>query len=200
MPLPGICRAAKVGIIGTLIALPAFTLVACRLPWTVRPIESHDSESAVGAPFDAASYAASIWESKVVPAAAHAPAFTSSRAAGHPILVKGVARVLQIENDRLLVDIAPYDGKPDAELAVAHIHGTALRDALPFVQFSQFVNQVDFAHAASALNDRAAQVASEALAGVSVGSEISFAGALDFSGGGLPEIIPVILTRGPGPR
>ena len=200
MPLPGPSVETKTGAARTAIVLLVSMLAACRLPWTVRPIESHDSESAA-ASFDAAAYVASIWQSKVVPAAEAAPAFAEAHAAGHPILVKGVARILRIgaNRNRLVLDIAPYDGKPDAELATGDIHGTALRDALPFLQFSQFVNQVDFAHAASALNDRAAQAAS-ALKGMTVGGELSFAGALDSPGGGLPEIIPVILSRGRGLR
>jgi len=174
----------------------ACALVSCRAPWTVRPIDADAAEAKAG-PFDAAAYAASIWESKVVPAAAHAAGFAEARSAARPVLVKGSGRVLRIDSarQRILLDIAPYDGKPDAELAAGRIRGTALRDALPFIQFSQFVNQVDFAHAANALNDRAEAAAAAALAGVAPGSVLAFSGALDFSGGAMPEIVPVILAR-----
>jgi predicted lipoprotein len=185
---------------GVLVAVFACTLVACRLPWTVRPIDATESDKAGPAPFEPAKYAMSIWDSKVVPAGAAAPDFATARRSGRPELVKGTGHVLRVDTDRarLLLDVAPYDGKPDAKLAFGQIHGTALRDALPFVQFSQFVNQVDFAHAASALNDRAALAASPSVAGVSIGSVLSFAGALDVStANGLPEIIPIVVTREP---
>jgi predicted lipoprotein len=185
---------------GAAIPVLACALLACRAPWTVRPIDAEESASSAGRPFDAARYAASIWEGKVVPAAAHAPDFAEARRAGRCALVKGTGRVLRVDSSRqrILLDIHPYDGKPDAELAAGQIRGTALRDALPFIQFSQFVNQVDFARASNALNDRAAAVAAAALAGVAAGSVLSFAGALNVSGGnGLPEIVPVILSQEP---
>jgi len=176
------------------------TLISCRAPWTVRPIDANEPDTGSGRRFDAAAYAASIWESRVVPAALHAPDFAAAVRAGHPTLAKGIGRVLRIDaaGQRVLLDVAPYDGKPDAQLPTGGISGTALRDALPFIQFSQFVNQVDFAHAANALDSRAAAVASAALRGARLGTVLSFAGALDLSAGdGVPEIVPVVLTREP---
>jgi len=192
-PVPARAKACTAGTFAVL----ALTLSACRMPWTIRAIESQESAS-TGAPFDAAKFAAAIWDSQVVPAASAAPEFAWARGARGPMLVKGTGRVLEIDRsrNRLLLDVAPFDGKPDAELATGQIHGTALRDSLPFVQFSQFVNQVDFAYAANALDDRAAAAASAALAGVTTGRLLFFAGALDPGSGGLPEIVPVILSRG----
>jgi predicted lipoprotein len=34
------------------------------------------------------------------------------------------------------------------------IRGTAIRDALPFIKFSDFANQIEYAQVASLLNDR----------------------------------------------
>jgi len=186
---------------GAAIALLGCLLVSCRAPWTIRPIDAAEQDPGSGQPFDAAHYAASIWEAKVIPAASRAPDFARVRSSSHPVLVKGTGRVVRIDSarQRILLDIAPYDGKPDVALDTGQVHGTALRDALPFIQFSQFINQVDFAHAANALNDRAAAVGSAAMADVTIGSVLAFAGALDVSGGpGLAEIVPVSLSQEAG--
>src|SRR5271169_1025680 len=109
------------------IAVLGCGLASCRQPWTVRPIEEKQSEDGAR-PFDPASFAASIWDSKVIPAAAGAPDFAEVRNATRPALVKGTARVLRIDaaRERIVLNIAPYDGKPDAELAAGQIRGTAL--------------------------------------------------------------------------
>jgi predicted lipoprotein len=175
------------------VAVTACWLAACRAPWTIRRLDAEESDTGARRPFDAAAFVASIWDSKVIPSAAAAPDY----AVGARGLVKGTAKVLRIDaaRQRLVVDLAPFDARPDAELAVGQIRGTALRDALPFIQFSQFVNQVDYAHAANALNERAAAVASSAMAGIAPGAVVRFAGALDPPMDGLPaEIIPVMLS------
>lgn len=183
----------------------SLVLLSCRAPWTVRPIQDAEAASGNGQPFDAALFVRSVWESKVVPAAGQAGDFTawrqSAAASGRPLLVKGRGRVLRVDPARqlLLLDVAPFDGKPDVALCFGQIQGTALRDALRFVQFSHFLNQVDYARASNALNEQAAKVASAALAGSGpVGSLLSFAGAASqFLGDRLPEIVPVIVTREP---
>jgi predicted lipoprotein len=48
------------------------------------------------------------------------------------------------------------DGKPDVQLQMGPVvKGTTLRDILPFVSFTSYTNQIDFAQLANALNDRA---------------------------------------------
>lgn len=48
------------------------------------------------------------------------------------------------------------DGKADVQIQIGPvIKGTAIRDALPFIAFSSYTNQIDFAQLANALNDRA---------------------------------------------
>jgi len=186
---------------GAAVALVGCVLVSCRPPWTIRKIEAQEPATDTAHPFDAAAYAASIWNSKVVPAAGHGEAFAQARRAGHSVLVSGTGRVVRVDTARqqILLDIAPYDGQPDAEIPAGPIRGTALRDALPFIQFSQFINQVDFAHASNALDDRAAAVAAAVLPRVTFGTVLSFAGALDAAdAGSLPQIVPVILTKEPG--
>jgi len=48
------------------------------------------------------------------------------------------------------------DGRADVQLQMGPIvKGTTLRDILPFVSFTSYTNQIDFAQLANALNDRA---------------------------------------------
>lgn len=48
------------------------------------------------------------------------------------------------------------DGQPDAQVQIGPIiRGTALRDALPFISFTAYTNQVEFAQLANAFNDHA---------------------------------------------
>ena len=97
----------------------------------------------------------------------------------------------------MLVDLAPYDGRADAAIQIGPvIRGTVLRDALPFIQFSQFVNQLEFARVGNALNDRVVQsvLASLPKAGLE-GSVVSFSGASSQPAANeLPEIVPVTLV------
>ncbi len=190
----------KRGLLMVSIGVVSGGLLACRMPWTVRPIDAQESASGAGRPFEAAAFVAGIWDREVVPAAAGAADFTIVRHSARPVLVKGTGRVLLADaaGQRLLLDMPPYDGKPDTALDSGRIRGTALRDSLPFVQFSQFVNQVDYAHAANALNERASTVAEQTLSGVAPGTLVSFTGALiPAAPDGLPEIVPITISTEP---
>jgi predicted lipoprotein len=71
------------------------------------------------------------------------------------------------------------------------INGTAVRDAAGFIEFGQFVNQVEYAAAATALND---QVKRQALAGVDAagleGRRVSVVGAF-------ASVTPDVITLTP---
>ena len=191
-------------------AAACLMLAAC-VPWTVRPID----EAEAGGPFDAARYVDSIWNAKVL-LAVNSGARDLGEALAHyragparapqALLVKGEGKVLRVDDTSrsglLLVDLPPYDGRADVAVQIGPlVRGTALRDALPFVQFSQFVNQLDFARAASALNDRAVKTALAGFAPAgAAGANVSFTGAAAFSAEGLPEIVPVSLSLTRGAR
>jgi predicted lipoprotein len=176
-------------------------LLGCRAPWTVRSLQDVEAASSNAAPFDAARFVDSIWRSQVAPAAARGEDFLQWRAQGmtRPGLVQGQGSVVRVDSPAqlLLLAVASRDGQADAAVRFAGIHGTALRDALPFVQFSQFVNQVDFARASNALNARAAELAVQALGnGIAPGTLVHFAGvAIAPVEGALPEVIPIMLSR-----
>jgi predicted lipoprotein len=82
------------------------------------------------------------------------------------------------------------------------VRGTALRDALGFIRFGDFVNQIDFAAAATELNARALRSAFEGIDAKNLeGRLVTFAGAaaLGNTGASTPiEIVAVTLqVEGP---
>ena len=77
------------------------------------------------------------------------------------------------------------------------IRGTALRDALDFIRFTDFVNQLEFAGVATALNDHVVSAVLQAAPDLVSGAEVSFVGAVPVSGA--LEIVPVKLAV-TGPR
>ena len=97
-------------------------------------------------------------------------------------IVRGTGRVLEADTTSrvglLLLDLSPYDGAPDISLQIGPvIRGTALRDALPFITFNQFVNQLEYANVSSAMHTRLvetvlAKLDMEAL----LSQEVSFSG------------------------
>ena len=182
-----------------LLLLAIIVLSTCCKPWTVRPI----SESVQSQPrgLDASAYVTSIWTARVLPyVREHAVDVASAcQAAERPgpgqYLVKGDARVLRADTDArsglLPIDVAPFDGRPDAAIQIGPvIRGTALRDSLPFIEFSQFLNQLEFARVSNELNARALQTAPPA--SLAAGQTISFTGAMARPAPGqVPEIVAI---------
>jgi predicted lipoprotein len=118
----------------------------------------------------------SIWDSKIVPAAG---------------LVRGEGKVVRVEAGALVINV--NGGSSVTVLSGPVIRGAALRDALPFIQFSQFVNQLEFARVGNALNERAARVAQAAVGtGDVVGSPVRYSGA-GVRKGEVLEVVPVTL-------
>jgi predicted lipoprotein len=209
-PAPPNVRSSRFGGAGAFACQPArafFCLLTVLLstsckPWTVRPI----SESAQNQPrgLDASAYVSSIWTTKVLPYVRdHAVDVASAcQAAQRPgpaqFLVKGDARVLRVDtvsrSGLLPIDVAPFDGRPDAAIQTGPaIRGTALRDSLPFIEFSQFLNQLEFARVSNELNARALQMALPA--SLAPGQMISFTGAMARPAPGqLPEIVAIEFT------
>ena len=153
------------------------TTLSC-VPWTVVPIE----ESA--APFSAKSYVDAIWDRQVI------PTVLEGATADGP-LVKGRGRVQSVNTESrsgsLTLELA--DGSQVRLLIGPVILGTALRDAMAFIEFSQFTNQLDYAAVANALNDR---VVKDVVAPIDLsaleGRTLSFHGART---PGTNDIVPV---------
>ncbi len=144
------------GWIVTIVAGAAWLAIA--RPWTIRPI----AESSHGS-FDAHTYVGDVWDQRVVPLlrsravplqAASARTLTQPT----PVTLEGV--VLDVDTSSRVgtaaVDLEPADGRPDVLLMIGPVfRGTALRDALDFIRFTDFTNQIQFAAVGTALNERA---------------------------------------------
>jgi predicted lipoprotein len=93
-----------------------------------------------------------------------------------PVRVKGVPEATTVS-----VQIGPA------------INGTAIRDAAGFIEFGQFTNQVEYAAAATALNE---QVKQQVLAGVDAaaleGKRVAFTGAFSSL---TPDVITITPTK-----
>lgn len=195
----------------------ALSLAGC-VPWTVRPIESAEEKQSQGRErFNAASYVDSIWSSRLAPAildsavdlrtlltALEVDAGGAARKYGQRegegpfhFMVKGRGRVLAIDTRSrtglISIDLAPGDGKPAAFLQIGPvIRGTSLRDAVGFIRFGQFVNQLQFADVANELN---ARVLNSVVARLKLptlpGKVVSFYGTFTLTPGSPAEIVPV---------
>ena len=188
------------GLRAGLALLVAAGIVAFLRPWTVVPIHTATSSA-----FEPARYVASIWEARVLPtAAANAidlQAFMQGQAnagAVRAVFVKGKAKVADVDRGSRvgLAHLAlPWatDGRAALQIGPV-VRGTALRDALDFIRFTDFVNQLEFAGVASALNDRATAVLGSS-PGVVAGAEVTFVGAVPVSASAQRlEIVPVTLA------
>jgi predicted lipoprotein len=176
-------------------------LVAILRPWTVRPI----ADASVAA-FDAGTFARSAWprvvrEATQAAAAVSDLALASGAPAANARFLKGTGVIAAVDRQsRVGVLRVRVAGSRPATVAIQIgpvIRGTALRDASPFIQFSDFTNQSDFAAAANALNDHVLRevIAAVPLDGL-VGRTVTFVGAIGKSPlreDGAIEMVPVQL-------
>jgi predicted lipoprotein len=184
----------------TLLAAACLATGCTRVPG-VYVAQKRAASATGGTAFNAATYADGIWSSKIVPtvagkatdaatvlAAIKADPSGAGKQYGVPsgatyaFLIKGSGAVVGIDDQggagKLEVDLNA-DGKTDVLVAIGPVFvGTALRDAVGFITFNQFVNQVDYANAATALN---AEVRTKVVDGLDAaatkGHAVTFAGA-----------------------
>jgi predicted lipoprotein len=77
------------------------------------------------------------------------------------------------------------------------LNGTALRDAVGFIDFNQFVNQVDYADAGTALNTQVKQKVLKGLDRQSLkGKRVRFTGAFTYLAPTVVTVTPVRLEVG----
>jgi len=152
--------------------------------------------------FDAPSFVEENWEARVLPtirndavalevlmAELRADPEAASAKYGHRegtrpynFMVRGTGRVLEADTTSraglLRLDLPPYDDASDISLQMGPvIRGTALRDALPFITFNQFVNQLEYANVSNAMHTRLVEtVLAEVDPKALLSQEISFSG------------------------
>jgi predicted lipoprotein len=184
-------------------------VIAILRPWTIEPI-THGAANV----FDATAYVDAIWATKVLPemttsavdivSLADESSRASSAGAATPksLFVKGTGVVVDVDvTSRVGIAHVRFGPRGAGVLTGVQIgpvlRGTAIRDALPFITFSDFTNQLDYADVASALN---ARVLRTALAHVDAhalrGQTMSVTGAIAPLGADPRawQIVPVIMT------
>jgi predicted lipoprotein len=211
-------------VLALLIMLMGMT--ACSVPG-VYVVEKTDASggdgSGANAKFDETAYADKIWESQVVPTAAKdavdaatlLPALEADSAgaseqygqqagsgAPYSFLVKGSGTVIAVSSGNAVgsiqVEIAGA-GKTKVNLAVGPAFvGTAVRDAVGFVDFGQFTNQIDYADAATALNSKVKSTVVNDLDLATIkGKQVTFTGAFQLLDPSSVLITPITLEVGP---
>ena len=208
------------------VALAGVVAAAC----TVKPIGWQPSAGTgggnAGGAFDAKAYVTSIWSSQVLPtfdvksvdaatllAALIADPVAAEKKYGnqaadngpYSFMIKGSGKVLEAGADGLAVDLAPPDGKADVTINTGPvILGTALRDAVGFIKFGDFTNQIDYAQVSTEMkNEVKTTVFASFDATNALGKTVSFEGAFALSDttsitAASIVIVPVRLTVGNG--
>ena len=184
-------------------------------PWTVVPIHTATART-----FEPAGYVESIWESRVLPNAEKNAIDLQALMAAEPkvgdaeeksgaaraVFVKGTAKVAEVDRTSRvgLARLALPWAKGGQAVAIQIgpvIRGTALRDALDFIRFTDFVNQLEFAEVASALNDRVVTAVIRSGPSLVSGVNVTFVGAVPIAASAQTlEIVPVKLTLTAGVR
>jgi predicted lipoprotein len=179
---------------------------------------SAGANAADGAAFDAASLADKAWSEDVPKSAAAAVPIdtlfsglasdsdgTSSKyghnqGAGSPwsFMVSGEGTIASVDTSgasALLVVNQDYAPNARVSLQVGPaLIGTAIRDSLGTIQFGQFVNQIDFADVATALNDKVKKgVVADLDPPTLAGKKVKFVGAFSLVDPSNVVITPVRL-------
>ncbi len=180
-----------------------------------------------GGVFDPDKSVASIWESKVIPyfqkkagpllevrALAAKSADEAGAQYGYRAKSEDTPWTLMVKFDGVIVaantesraatlsvDVSGQ-GKPDAIVQIGPaMRGTAIRDALAFVSFNDFTNQIDFAQYGKAFNTYVNRATLEKLPRDSlVGRKVTVLGVYPFvSAAETPLVTPVEISVGPKP-
>jgi predicted lipoprotein len=204
--------------------LLVMVLSACAKVPGVYVYERKDAAATGGqAPSDAKSYVAGVWSAKIVPTvhekavevgtvaaaiakdpAAAGPQYGHQAGTGSPyaFMVKGAGTVTKVDasvpTGPMTVEVAQAGGKP-LTLSIATgpvIAGTAVRDAVGFISFGDFTNQIEYAQVANEINSRVKTevIAKIDLVGVT-GKQVTFYGAFSALPGALQILlVPTELT------
>jgi predicted lipoprotein len=209
-----------VGIVAALVILWFAGLLA-----TVKPIGSAQSMEAMmegGTAFDKVKFVDDIWDSKVIPtteknavslsrlvAAIQKNADDAGKEYGNNVggaynfLVQFSGKVSKVDTTSLTgtvtVDADVAAGSLPVNIQIGPIIlGTALRDAVKFITFEQFTNQMQYGGVSDEMNGRITRyvISKLNLKGL-VGKRVSVKGAFTYDGTSAKDILvtPVIITQ-----
>ena len=206
---PGRLTGKKKPLLIAGVALCLVVIAVFAPPWTVKSIDDVNATSAVAGSenLDPAKYVASIWETRLLPAVAKGATDMPSlleqlrrnrKAAveehgnvaslgGAPaFLVKGKGRVVSVDTEALIsvAGISFGSGaRPDVFFEIGPIlSGTDVRDALKFIDFNRFENQVQYEEVGIEINSRLRDtVLSKIDPAMLKGKQVEFTGAFSYS-------------------
>ena len=191
------------------------SLGACSHVPGVYTYENEQQVAQAAAGFDAVTFVDGIWADKVLPtvdekavdaatlldaiaadpvAAAQQYGTTSGTGAAPAFLVKGQGTVTAVDTQAPTgpVTVTLAGGKTVTLVTGPVIAGTAIRDAVGFIDFSQFTNQIDYANVSTELNNR---VKTDVVAGLDkaslTGKAVTFEGAFSLL---TPTVVSVVPT------
>lgn len=217
--------AARRGAAAVLVLAVAATTAACAHVPGIYTYEGSSQVAEAAAGFDPESYVDGIWESKVLPTVADeavdAPTLlaaiaadpaaagktygrTAGTGAAAAFLISGTGTVTAVDTTAPTGPVTvTVDGVSGALATITIvtgpvIAGTAVRDAVGFIDFSQFSNQIDYADVSTQLNNR---VKSDVIATVDkaslTGKTVEFTGAFSLLAPTIVSVVPVTLTVSP---
>ncbi len=208
-----------IGIIVVLVILSVTGAIA-----TIVPIKGAQSVAAIangGTAFDPVQFVQSIWKSRVIPEANRStltldtliPALQKDPAKaveeyGHNVggaanfIVTFSGTVTKIDTSsptgRITMKVPYAGGELAVEVQVGPvILGTSLRDSMPFISFSQFLNQVQYGSVADELNTQVEKsVVSKLDLKNLTGKRLTIRGAFTYDSTNVKDIVvtPIVIT------
>ena len=204
--------AAVAALLATLLAIVA----ACGRVPGIYTYESTD-KAAAEKPADAKSFVDDSWQSKIVPtihekaidittvaaaidkdpdAAGKQYGHRSGEGSPYAFMVKGTGTVTKVDTEAptgpMTVELP---NKKTITIATGPvIAGTAIRDAVGFISFGEFTNQIEYADVANQINSRVkTEVIAKADPKSLTGKKITFYGAFSALAGGAIFLVPTEL-------
>jgi predicted lipoprotein len=222
LPFPGAPRAGdrrRWTVAGLILVVIVFLVIDPQ--WTVQNIQPPGAGSTVAASanLDPTDYVNKYWASRILPTVKRSavdlptllsklkrdPSATAKRygnvatLGGEPtFLAKGTARVLSVNTSGIPTEAAlafDHGHKATADLQLGPIlTGTDVRDAMRFISFNQFADQVTYSEVATAINHKIATTTLKSIDDAKLaGSTVTFSGAFTVTPGQPPLITPVTL-------
>ena len=196
-------------------------LLAATTSCTIATVRTLEEDTAAKEGFNPERYVAEIWDSQLLPvvhekavevtfllaeidaneAAATLEYGSHSGTGAYSFLIYGDTQVIGVDRESRIglagLDLAPYDGILDATLAIGPVirnRNNAVRDAVGFIQFNDFVNQTEFAGVSSAIKDRILRDVINSIDFANLeGKTIHFYGAFTLEERSDIEIVPISL-------
>jgi predicted lipoprotein len=193
--------------------------------FTTHAVKNEENTSVFDEEFDPDQFVESVWESRAVPIfeekavdlrviksavdtnfdiACDQYGVVSNDKSGWVFIIKGTGKLTEVNrtsrNGTLLVEVDSGANTWTLQIQIGPVYkGMVLRDALPFISFNDYQNQIIFSGISSAFNRKIDQdvVIPSAIDDTWLGKNIQFTGALSLRNGESDWVVtPVMLSLG----